>query len=379
MLKIPLKKVAVIIGTRPEAIKMAPVIHALKAEENIQTTVISTGQHKELLDHVTKLFDIEVDHSLDIMRSNQTLAGITSKVVSMLDDLFQKERYDLILVHGDTTTAMGGALAGFYNKIKVGHVEAGLRTNDIYAPFPEEVNRKIISSIAYKNYAPTINSQENLLSENIDKSKIKITGNTVIDALFYVLERVESGGISIGEDILSLVENNEKKYLLVTGHRRENFGEGFISICSALRQLALNNSELEIIYPVHLNPNVKKVVHKHLSDLENVHLIPPLDYSSFIFLMSKSFIILTDSGGVQEEAPSLGIPVLVMREKTERPEAVTSGTVKIVGTNTDLIIKEVQNLLSNKRYYAAMSEKLNPYGDGKASKRIIEDILKFDF
>jgi len=372
------KKVLLVFGTRPEAIKMAPLVKAFENEPTIESKVCVTAQHREMLDQVLEMFDIKPDYDLNIMKPGQDLFDVTSNVLLGLKDVLNDFNPDVVLVHGDTTTTSASSLAAFYNKIKVGHVEAGLRTGDLYSPWPEEANRQITGVLANYHFAPTTTSENNLLKENKDPKNIIVTGNTVIDALFLALDKIEKNDelkTKIVESINSQYELKEdKKLILVTGHRRENFGDGFINICEALKTIALNNPDIDIVYPVHLNPNVQKPVKEILSDTKNVFLIEPLQYEQFIFMMNKSYFIITDSGGVQEEAPSLGKPVLVMRDTTERPEAVEAETVKLVGTNKDMIIKEAQNLLDNETEYHNMSKAHNPYGDGKACDRIIKFI-----
>lgn len=373
-----MKKVLLVFGTRPEAIKMAPLVKAFKKEETIETKVCVTAQHREMLDQVLEIFDIKPDFDLDLMRDGQDLYDITSKVLLGLRDIFIEFKPDIILVHGDTATCSSSSLAAFYNKIKIGHVEAGLRTGDIYSPWPEEANRQITGVLANYHFSPTPTSKENLLKENKNQKDIIVTGNTVIDALFLALDKIENNQELKSKIINSLNSQyklkENKKIILVTGHRRENFGEGFINICEALKNIAINNPDIDIVYPVHLNPNVQKPVKNILSNTSNVYLINPLQYEEFIYMMNKSYFIITDSGGVQEEAPSLGKPVLVMRDTTERPEAVEAGTVKLVGTSKEVIIKEAQKLLDNKSEYEKMSKAHNPYGDGKACERIVNFI-----
>lgn len=377
-----MKKVLLVFGTRPEAIKMAPLVKTLEKEESIDLKVCVTAQHRQMLDQVLELFEIRPDYDLNLMKSGQDLYDITSNVLLGMKDVLDDFKPGIVLVHGDTTTTSSAALAAFYQQIKIGHVEAGLRTGDIYSPWPEEANRQITGVLANYHFAPTIASQENLLKENKDEKNIIVTGNTVIDALFLALEKIRNNsGLEnkIIQDIESFFNNSKfkiqnSKFILVTGHRRENHGQGFINICEALKTLAINNPDIDIVYPVHLNPNVQKPAKEILSDISNVYLIKPLQYEQFIYLMDKSYFIITDSGGVQEEAPSLGKPVLVMRDTTERPEAVEAGTVKLVGTNKEMIIKEAQNLLDNKDEYNTMSKAHNPYGDGKACQRIAKFI-----
>jgi len=373
-----LKKVLLVFGTRPEAIKMAPLVKAFEKEESIESKVCVTAQHREMLDQVLEMFDITPDYDLNLMKPGQDLYDITANVLLGLKDVLRDFKPDVVLVHGDTTTTSASSLASFYEKVKVGHVEAGLRTGDMYSPWPEEANRQITGVLANYHFAPTTTSENNLLKENKNKEDILVTGNTVIDALFLALDKIETNKElknKILENINSQYKINEdKKLILVTGHRRENFGQGFINICESLKTLANNNPDIDIVYPVHLNPNVQKPVKEILSDTPNVFLIEPLQYESFIYMMNKSYFIITDSGGVQEEAPSLGKPVLVMRDTTERPEAVEAGTVKLVGTNPESIINEAQKLLDDKIEYNAMSKAHNPYGDGNSCERIVEFI-----
>ena len=371
-----MKKVLLVFGTRPEAIKMAPLIKELKKnQEDFETKVCVTAQHREMLDQVLKLFEIIPDYDLNLMKPGQDLYDITSNVLLRIKKVLEDFKPDIVLVHGDTTTTSAVMLSAFYQKIKVGHVEAGLRTNNIYCPWPEEANRQIAGVLTSYHFAPTNTSKDNLLKENKKEENIIVTGNTVIDALFLALNKIKKNKEfqeRIEKNIESYCQNS--KFILVTGHRRENFGEGFINICEALKEIAVKNPDLDIIYPVHLNPNVQKPVKELLSDIENVHLINPLQYEEFIYLMDKSYFIITDSGGVQEEAPSLGKPVLVMRDTTERPEAVDAGTVKLVGTDKEKIIFEAQLLIDNMNDYNKMSKAHNPYGDGKACERIIDFI-----
>ena len=370
-----MKKILFVFGTRPEAIKMAPVIKAFKDEKIFDTKVCVTGQHRQMLDQVLDIFDIKPDYDLNIMERGQDLFDITANVLSGMKNVLSEYSPDLVLVHGDTSTTSATAIAAFYQKIKVGHVEAGLRTGNIYSPWPEEVNRQISGVIANYHFAPTSTSMENLLKENKNKENILVTGNTVIDALFLVLDKIEKDA-KLKNTILKSISdqykfNSDKKIILVTGHRRENFGEGFTNICKALKKIADNNHDVDIVYPVHLNPNVQKPVKNILSNSKNIYLINPLSYENFIYLMSKSYFIITDSGGVQEEAPSLGKPVLVLRNTTERPEALEAGTVKLVGTNFEAIVNESQKFLDDEKEYKKMSKAHNPYGDGSASKRIV--------
>lgn len=370
-------KVLTVFGTRPEAIKMAPLVQALAQTSHIDSKVCVTAQHREMLDQVLSLFKIKPDYDLNIMREGQGLVHITNSVIKGVSEIIESLKPDIVLVHGDTTTSMAASLAAFYHKVPIAHVEAGLRTGNIYAPWPEEANRRMTDAISSLFFAPTTVSRDNLLREGIKAEQIHVTGNTVIDALLSVVND------SLQDNILIDQLNNQfnyidfnKKIILVTGHRRENFGDGMLNICAALQQLA-GRDDVEIIYPVHLNPNVQEPVNRLLADCANVHLIKPLEYLDFIFLMSKCFCILTDSGGIQEEAPSLGKPVFVMRDTTERPEAVTAGTVRLVGTDTQKIITEVLSIIDNPENYSAMSQAHNPYGDGLACQRIINALENF--
>ena len=367
------KKVLIVFGTRPEAIKMAPVVNAFKKSADFETKVCVTAQHREMLDQVLNFFDILPDYDLDLMKPNQNLYNLTGEIINGLKSVLEEFVPDFVFVHGDTTTTMATSIAGFYSGAKVCHVEAGLRTFNKYAPFPEEINRSITGRIADFHFAPTEQSKQNLLLENISEDGILVTGNTVIDALLDGVEKVKdihSKQINMLKDLV----RHDKDLILVTGHRRENHGEGFLNICKALKKIATENN-VQIIYPVHLNPNVQKPVNKILSGVENIDLIAPLPYEAFLWLMEKSKLIITDSGGVQEEAPSLGKPVLVMRETTERPEAVDAGTVILVGTNVEKIVFEANALLQDTEKYESMSKLHNPYGDGKASDRIVEFLL----
>jgi len=371
-----MKKVLLVFGTRPEAIKMAPLVKAFQSDNSFETKVCVTAQHREMLDQVLDVFDIMPEYDLNLMKPGQDLYDITINVLLGMKDVLIDFKPDIVLVHGDTTTTSATSLAAFYHKIKVGHIEAGLRTGDIYSPWPEEANRQITGVLANYHFAPTKTSAENLIRENKDKKNIIITGNTVIDALFLVLQKIENNE-NLKESIVKNIDSqykidDRKRLVLVTGHRRENFGQGFINICEALKTLALNNKDVDIVYPVHLNPNVQQPVKEILSDVNNIHLINPLQYESFLYLMNKSYFIITDSGGVQEEAPSLGKPVLVMRNTTERPEALEARTVKLVGTDPQKIIQEAQKLLDDTKEYKKMSKAHNPYGDGNACQRIIE-------
>lgn len=364
------KKILLCFGTRPEAIKMCSLVHLLK-NSIFDVKVCVTAQHREMLDQVLDFFEIQPDYDLNIMKSNQSLNELSSRIFLKFDEILCKAKPDLVLVHGDTTTSSICSWAAFHRGIKVGHVEAGLRTYNKYAPFPEELNRQITGKIADFHFAPTTTSQKNLISEQVLQNSILVTGNTVIDSLLWTVDKLESGYINQKINELKNKVDFSKKVILVTGHRRENFGEGFLNICKALGNIALNH-DVEIIFPVHLNPNVQEPVIRLLSNYKNIHLIEPLDYPSFVWAMSKSYFIITDSGGVQEEAPSLGKPVLVMRETTERPEAVEAGTVCLVGTDSELIYSKASELLSNEDSYNKMSKSYNPYGDGKANIRIFE-------
>ena len=363
-------KILFIFGTRPEAIKMAPLVSAFKKEEIFQTRVCVTGQHREMLDQVLDFFDIEPDYDLNLMRPNQNLYTLTADIIIGLKAVLEEFKPDFVFVHGDTTTTLAGSLASFYSGAKVCHVEAGLRTYNKRAPFPEEINRKVTGVMADYHFAPTQKSKENLLAEGIEEKTIIVTGNTVIDALLQSSKKVENINNPEIEFLKSIIIKN-KKIILVTGHRRENHGQGFINICEALKDIAVSN-DVQIIYPVHLNPNVKEPVYKILSNVDNIKLIDPLAYPAFVWLMNQSYLIITDSGGVQEEAPSLGKPVLVMRDTTERPEAVNAGTVILVGTDKEKIIMECEKLLNYQALYNTMSELHNPYGDGKACEKIVE-------
>lgn len=367
--------VMVVFGTRPEAIKMAPVVHALKAHPHLNPSVVVTAQHRQMLDQVLEIFSIVPDHDLDIMRPGQTLSDITSRILLAMPSVFAEVKPDLVLVHGDTSTTLATALAAFYARIPVGHVEAGLRTGNMDAPWPEEANRRLTAPLCSHHFAPTARSQANLLAENIAPESIVVTGNTVIDALLQVDQRLRADDV-LRDSMKARLPflDPSKRLLLVTGHRRENFGDGFERICKALAVVARRN-DIQVVYPVHLNPNVQEPVRRHLSKLKNVYLIEPQEYLPFVYLMQQSFVILTDSGGVQEEAPSLGKPVLVMRETTERPEAIEAGTVRLVGTDDVRILEEVTRLFDDREAYARMAGAHNPYGDGKASGRIVDTIL----
>lgn len=371
-----MKKILLVFGTRPEAIKMAPLVKEFQKDtEHFETKVCVTAQHRQMLDQVLEVFGITPDYDLNIMAPNQDLYDITSKVLLGLRDVLEDFAPDVVLVHGDTTTSMAASLAAFYRQIAVAHVEAGLRTYDMLSPWPEEMNRQVTDRICTYYFAPTGQSRQNLLRENIEEKKIFVTGNTVIDALLMAVDIIATK-TGMEEQIHKEIQEKgytvgERDYILVTGHRRENFGEGFLHICKAIRELASQYPDIDIVYPVHLNPNVQKPVYELLSGLDNVFLISPLDYLPFIYAMQHSILLLTDSGGVQEEAPSLGKPVLVMRNTTERPEAVEAGTVKLVGTDAETIVGNVVELLRNKELYKRMSETHNPYGDGQACERIV--------
>lgn len=380
-------KVLLVFGTRPEAIKMAPLVKEFqKFPEWFEPIVCVTGQHREMLDQVLHIFEITPDYDLNIMKQGQDLYDVTARVLTGMRDVLKKVQPDVVLVHGDTTTSTAAALAAFYQQIPVGHVEAGLRTHNIYSPWPEEMNRQITGRIATYHFAPTPLSRQNLLAEGIKEEQITVTGNTVIDALYVVVDKIkqdksldaelEAGLKGAGYDVNRLAEG--KKLVLITGHRRENFGDGFIHMCTAVKDLTQKYPDVDFVYPMHLNPNVRKPIREvfgeNLSNLGNMFFIEPLEYLSFVYLMEKSAIVLTDSGGIQEEAPSLGKPVLVMRDTTERPEALDAGTVKLVGTNYDKIICEVAELIDNQDYYNRMSKAINPYGDGMACKRIIQKL-----
>ena len=382
-----MKKIMLVFGTRPEAIKMAPLVKEFqKYPEQFQTIVCVTGQHREMLDQVLHIFEITPDYDLNIMKQGQDLYDVTARVLTGMRDVLKETNPDIVLVHGDTTTSTAAAWAAFYQQIPVGHVEAGLRTHDIYSPSQEEMNRQITGRIATYHFSPTPLSRQNLLDEGICDEKITVTGNTVIDALYVVVERIKNDKIldfglncsliKAGYDVDRL--NEGRKLVLITGHRRENFGEGFINICKAIKALVEKYPDVDFVYPMHLNPNVRKPIREvfgeDLSDLKNMFLIEPLEYLSFVYLMEKSTIVLTDSGGIQEEAPGLGKPVLVMRNTTERPEALEAGTVKLVGTNSEKIIEETSRLLDDLENYKMMSKAINPYGDGKACERIIRSV-----
>lgn len=378
-----------VFGTRPEAIKMAPLVKEFqKNPEHFQTIVCVTGQHRQMLDQVLELFEITPDYDLDIMKAGQDLYDVTSRVLVGMRDVLKEAQPDVVLVHGDTTTSTAAALAAFYQQIPVGHVEAGLRTHNIYSPWPEEMNRQLTGRIATYHFAPTPLSRENLLREGVTEEKIKVTGNTVIDALYWVVNKVNTDAV-LGNQLQEALKNagydvarlqSGRRLVLITGHRRENFGDGFIHMCTAIRDLTQKYPEVDFVYPMHLNPNVRRPIHEvfgeDLNNLGNMFFIEPLEYLSFVYLMEKATIVLTDSGGIQEEAPGLGKPVLVMRDTTERPEALDAGTVKLVGTDYDKIMSEVSLLLDDASAYEKMSHAVNPYGDGLACERIVENFKK---
>jgi len=371
-----------VFGTRPEAIKMAPLVHALKAErDKFEVKICVTSQHREMLDQVMKIFEIEADIDLNLMKQDQNLSNLTSLILNEMHNVFSKYQPDAVLVHGDTTTTLATSIAAYYTSIPIGHVEAGLRTYDLKAPFPEEFNRQITSKLTKWHFAPTALSKQNLLSEGVEKSLITVTGNTIIDALHWVLKRIDKDKVRQKnlENILNanLSFNWQSEiFILITAHRRENFGDGFLQICTAIRELALKYPKIHFVYPVHLNPNVSKPVYEILRGFENIYLIKPLEYEPFVYLLKYSYLVLTDSGGIQEEAPSLGKPVLLMRDVTERPEAVEAGTVEIVGSNNQRIIESVSRLINDKKHYQTMSRAHNPYGDGFACKRIVDILLR---
>lgn len=382
-----MKTVMLVFGTRPEAIKMAPLVKAFQADpENFRTLVCVTGQHREMLDQVLQIFDIRPDYDLNIMKQGQDLYDVTARVLLGMRDVLREARPDAVLVHGDTTTSTAAALAAFYAQLPVGHVEAGLRTHNIYSPWPEEMNRQLTGRIATWHFAPTPLSRQNLLEENVSADRITVTGNTVIDALYWVVDKIrQDAGLSArldaellrsGYDVSRL--NDGRRLVLITGHRRENFGEGFIHMCTAIKDLTQRYPGVDFVYPMHLNPNVRRPIHEvfgqDLTNLGNMFFIEPLEYLSFVHLMAKSHIVLTDSGGIQEEAPGLGKPVLVMRDTTERPEALEAGTVRLVGTDYQCIFDSVSRLLDDEAAYTAMSRAVNPYGDGKACGRIVEKL-----
>ena len=382
-----MKKVMLVFGTRPEAIKMAPLVKEFqKYPDTFKTIVCVTGQHRQMLDQVLQLFEIVPDYDLNIMKQGQDLYDVTARVLTGMRDVLKESQPDVVLVHGDTTTSTAAALAAFYQQIPVGHVEAGLRTHNIYSPWPEEMNRQITGRIATYNFAPTPLSKSNLLREAVAEESITVTGNTVIDALYWVVNKIKEDKV-LNEELQNLLAQagydvtrlaGGRKLVLITGHRRENFGDGFINMCTAIRDLTQKYPDVDFVYPMHLNPNVRKPIHEvfgeDLSNLGNMFFIEPLEYLSFVYLMEKSNIVLTDSGGIQEEAPGLGKPVLVMRDTTERPEALEAGTVKLVGTDNDKIVNEVSLLLDDQAHYDAMSKAVNPYGDGLACGRIVETL-----
>lgn len=369
------RKIFSVFGTRPEAIKMAVLCQKLNNIEGVEHKIVLTGQHKEMLYQVMNFFDLNPSYDFELMKPGQDLTDITANVLLKLRDLFKVDKPDLVLVHGDTTTSFAATLASFYHQISVGHIEAGLRTHNLASPFPEEANRSLTGRLANYHFAPTQINADNLNKEGI-KNNIIITGNTVIDSLLYANKKICSFSNKISNQKLIDIFESNAKIILVTGHRRENFGDGFLNICKALLKIAITFPEIQIIYPVHLNPNVQEPVNKLLNEISNIQLVPPMDYHDFIFAMKKSYIILTDSGGVQEEAPSLGKPVLVMRDTTERPEAVTAGTVRLVGANENSIVEGISEILNNDSVYKTMSKAHNPYGDGLATDRILATLLK---
>ena len=374
-----MKKIMLVFGTRPEAIKMCPLVREFKKyPSDFKTVVCVTGQHREMLHQVLDIFEVVPDYDLAIMKEGQDLYDVTSRVLTGMRDVLDAEKPDVVLVHGDTTTSMAAALAAFYRQIPVGHVEAGLRTNNIYSPWPEEMNRQITGRIATYDFSPTLLSKDNLIREGVDPEKITVTGNTVIDALQQVVHRIKNDPVlqeKLANDLIAhgYDTSRNRRLVLITGHRRENFGEGFMNICRAIKDLAEKYPDVDFVYPMHLNPNVRRPIKEVFGEdkKENLFFIEPLDYLNFVFLMEKSFLVLTDSGGIQEEAPGLGKPVLVMRDTTERPEALEAGTVKLVGTDRDLIVGEVSALLDSENYYLSMSRAINPYGDGLACERIV--------
>lgn len=385
-----MKKIMLVFGTRPEAIKMAPLVKMFQKHNNkFETLVCVTGQHRQMLDQVLDLFEIKPDYDLNIMKMGQDLYDVTSRVLTGMRDVLNSAQPDVVLVHGDTTTSTAAALAAFYQQIPVGHVEAGLRTHNIYSPWPEEMNRQITGRIARWHFAPTVHSRANLLQENVADCQIVVTGNTVIDALYWVVEKLQKDSHMRHELAINLIAagyntarlSTGRKLVLITGHRRENFGDGFINMCRAIKALTEKYPCVDFVYPMHLNPNVRKPIYEVFGDdlrnLDNMFFIEPLEYLSFVYLMEKSYLILTDSGGVQEEAPGLGKPVLVMRDTTERPEALEAGTVMLVGTNYEKIVNTVSSLLNDSSAYHAMSQAVNPYGDGKACERIVRALTVF--
>ena len=369
-----MKRVLLVFGTRPEAIKMCPLVKAFQKDRaSFETLVCVTGQHREMLDQVLQIFGVKPDFDLNIMKQGQDLYDVTSRVLLGMREVLDEARPDVVLVHGDTTTSMAAAMAAFYRQIPVGHVEAGLRTHNIYSPWPEEMNRQITGRISTYDFAPTPLSRQNLLDERVDPEKITVTGNTVIDALHWVVENVMEKGYVPKDPSVAALPRGDRRLVLITGHRRENFGEGFINICTAIRDLAAKYPEADFVYPMHLNPNVRKPIREVFGEgkWDNLFFIEPLDYLDFVYLMSRSYLVLTDSGGIQEEAPGLGKPVLVMRDTTERPEALEAGTVRLVGTDYGRIMAEVSALMDDPAHYRAMSQAVNPYGDGKACPRIV--------
>ena len=372
-----MKRILLVFGTRPEAIKMCPLVKEFqKHPEFFETVVCVTGQHREMLDQVLQIFDVKPDYDLNIMKQGQDLYDVTARVLTGMRDVLDRVNPNVVLVHGDTTTSMAAAMAAYYLQIPVGHVEAGLRTHNIYSPWPEEMNRQITGRIATFDFAPTPLSRQNLLDEGVDPEKITVTGNTVIDALHWVVENVMEKGYAPADALVASLPHGGRRMVLITGHRRENFGEGFISMCTAIRDLARKYPEVNFVYPMHLNPNVRKPIREVFGEekKDNLFFIEPLDYLDFVYLMSRSYIVLTDSGGIQEEAPGLGKPVLVMRDTTERPEALDAGTVRLVGTDYEKIVSEVSTLLDDHDHYEEMSHAVNPYGDGKACPRIVEKL-----
>lgn len=389
-MSIILKTILFVFGTRPEAIKMAPLVKEFQKNRKLfKTAICVTGQHREMLDQVLVIFNITPDYDLNIMKQGQDLYDVTTRVILGMRDVLNQVHPDVVLVHGDTTTSTAAALAAFYQQIPVGHIEAGLRTHNIYSPWPEEMNRQLTGRIATWHFAPTALSRQNLMRENVDEHCIIVTGNTVIDALQWVVSRIQNN-YKVQESIVSELRQagyeparlkNGRKMVLITGHRRENFGEGFVSLCTAIKDLTHKYPEVDFVYPMHLNPNVRRPIHqvfgKDLRNLENMFFIEPLEYLSFVYMMEKSYIVLTDSGGIQEEAPGLGKPVLVMRDTTERPEALSAGTVKLVGTDHDVIMRETSHLLDKEWAYQKMSRAINPYGDGCACERIVNALKQF--
>lgn len=371
-------KILIVFGTRPEGIKMAPLVHKMRSDTRFDTVVCSTGQHKEMLDQVMQIFDITPDINLSIMSHGQTLDEVTARILIKMTEVLESIKPDLVLVHGDTTTAMAAALSSFYKGTPVGHVEAGLRTFDLSAPFPEEFNRQVVTKVSSLHFAPTETSRANLIAEGVDIAKVAVTGNTVIDALFWMIEKNEQSSSALKDYFLANLGwcVLDRKFVLITGHRRENFGDGFLSICSAIAAVAKKYPDIAFVYPVHLNPKVREPVNAILGGIANVYLISPLEYKEFVFLLSHCHFVLTDSGGIQEEAPSLGKPVLVMRDVTERPEAVEAGTVKLVGSSESVLIKNISSLLDDETAYTEMSRAHNPYGDGRACDRIIAFVAK---